>query len=61
MLPNLAVSAAALGLLLIIFLVYREQRNETAPAERRMLVAVALVTLTVAVVHVLHSGAEAVH
>jgi hypothetical protein len=61
MLPNLAVSAAALGLLFIIFLVYREQRNDTAPAERRMLVAVALVTLTVAAVHVLQSGGGAAH
>ena len=61
MLPSLALIAGTLGLLLIIFLVYREQRNETAPAERRMLVAVALVTLTVAAYHVLGSGGGAGH
>jgi hypothetical protein len=59
MLATFALIAAALGLLLIIFLVYREQANETAPAERRMLVAVALVTMTVAAYHVLHSGGGA--
>jgi len=61
MLPSLAVSAAALGLLLIISLVYREQKDETAPAERRMLVAVALVTLGVAAYHVLGSHGGAGH
>ena len=61
MLPSLALIAAALGLLLIIFLVYREQRDETAPAERRMLIAVALVTITVAAYHVLGSSGGAGH
>jgi hypothetical protein len=61
MLSTFALIAAALGLLLIIFLVYREQRDETAPAERRMLIAVALVTFTVAAYHVLGSGGGAAH
>ena len=61
MLSSLALIAAALGLLLIIFLVYREQAAETAPAERRMLIAVALVTASVAAWHVLGSGGGAGH
>ena len=48
MLPTLALIAATLGLLLIIFLVYREQKRETGPAERNMLLVVSLVTLSVA-------------
>jgi multisubunit Na+/H+ antiporter MnhB subunit len=56
MFPQLALIAAALGLLLILFLVYREQKSETASAERNMLLVVSILALSVAAWHVFASG-----
>lgn len=53
MLPTLALASATIGLLLIIFLVFREQRSEAAKAERNMLVLVSVVSLTVAAYHII--------
>jgi hypothetical protein len=59
MLPTLGLIAATIGLLLIIFLVYREQKSEAAPAERNMLIAVSVVTLVVAAWHIVGPGSGA--
>jgi hypothetical protein len=59
MLPTLALITATIGLLLIIFLVYREERAESGSAERNMLVVVGLVTLVVGAFHILSSGGGA--
>jgi hypothetical protein len=56
MLPTLALISATIGLLLIIFLVYREQRAESGSPERSMLWAVGLVTLAVGAFHILSAG-----
>lgn len=57
MLPTLGLIAATFGLLLIIFLVYREQKSEAGSAERNMLLVVSVVTLAVAGWHILGPGA----
>lgn len=56
MLTALALTAATLGLLVIIFLVHREQRAEAGSAERTMLVVVGLLTLVVGAFHILGAG-----
>jgi hypothetical protein len=61
MLPTLGLISATLGLLLIIFIVFREQRSEAGPAERNMLVAVSVVTVVVAAWHILAAGAGGGH
>jgi len=61
MLPTLALISATIGLLLIIFLIYREQRAETGSAERSMLVVVGLVTLVVGAYHILSAGSGGAH
>ena len=61
MLPTLALISATIGLLLIIFLIYREQRAETGSAERSMLVVVGLVTLVVGAYHTLSAGSGGAH
>ena len=61
MLPTLALISATIGLLLIIFLVHREQRAESGPTERNMLVVVGLVTLVVGAWHILSAGSGGAH
>ena len=61
MLPTLALISATIGLLLIIFLIYREQRAESGSAERSMLVLVGLVTLVVGAYHILAAGSGGAH
>lgn len=61
MLPTLGLAAATIGLLLIIFLVYREQKRETGSAERNMLLLVSVVTLSVAAWHIFAAGSGGHH
>jgi hypothetical protein len=61
MLPTLALISATIGLLLIIFLIYRELRAESGSAERSMLVLVGLVTLVVGAYHILAAGSGGGH
>ena len=61
MLPTFGLIAATIGLLLIIFLVYREQKSETRSAERNMLLLVSVVTLSVAAWHIVSAGAGGGH
>jgi hypothetical protein len=61
MLPTLALISATVGLLLIIFLVFREQRAEAGSTERNMLIAVALVTLVVGAWHIVSAGSGGAH
>ena len=61
MLPTLGLISATVGLLLIIFLVFREQRAEAGSAERNMLLAVGLVTLVVGAYHILSAGTGGAH
>jgi hypothetical protein len=56
MLPTLGLASATIGLLLIIFLVFKEQRQEAAKAERNMLLAVSVVALMVAAWHIVGAG-----
>ena len=56
MLPTLGLIAATIGLLLIIYLIYREQKGETGSAERNMLLVVSIVALSVTAWHVLFAG-----
>jgi len=53
MLPTFALASATIGLLLIIFLVYREQRSETGKVERNMLISVSVISLVVAAYHII--------
>ena len=52
MLPTFALASATIGLLLIIFLVFREQREEAGKVERNMLISVSVVSLVVAGYHI---------
>lgn len=52
MLPTLALLSALIGLLLILYLIYREQKSEVGSRERSMLVLVSLVMITVAAWHI---------
>jgi formate hydrogenlyase subunit 3/multisubunit Na+/H+ antiporter MnhD subunit len=61
MLPTLGLISATIGLLLIIFLIYREQKAECGPAERNMLLVVGLVTLVVGAFHILSAGSGGAH
>ncbi len=61
MLPTLALISATIGLLLIIFLISREQRAESGSTERSMLVVVGLVTLVVGAYHILAAGSGGGH
>ena len=61
MLPTLGLASATLGLLLILYLVFREEKSEAAPAERNMLLLVSFVTVVVAVVHIFGGTAGSNH
>jgi hypothetical protein len=52
MLPTLALISALLGLLLILFLIYREEKGELGSRERSLLAAVSVVMIVVAAWHV---------
>jgi len=52
MFPTLALISALLGLLIIIFLIYREQKDEIGSRERSLLVTVSIVMITVAAWHI---------
>jgi hypothetical protein len=60
MLPTLAIFAGAVGLLLIIFLIYRELKGQLGGMQRNMLAVVALVSFVVAAFHIVAglSGGE---
>jgi hypothetical protein len=52
MLPTLALISALIGLLLIISLIYREQKGEMGSRERSLLVTVSIVMIAVAAWHI---------
>lgn len=52
MLPTLALISALLGLLLIFFLIYREEKSEMGSRERNILVVVSIVMIAVTAWHV---------
>jgi hypothetical protein len=53
MLPTLALISALAGLLLIVFLIYREEKAEIGSKERGMLALVSVVMIVVAAWHIL--------
>jgi hypothetical protein len=61
MLPNLALMAATLGLLLIMFLIYREMKDEMDTLEKSSFGGGAVIVLVVAVVHILATSGGAGH
>lgn len=61
MLPTLGLISATLGLLLIILLIFREQKNESGSVERNMLLVVSLVTVSVAAWHIFSAGSGGTH
>jgi hypothetical protein len=61
MLPNLALITATLGLLLIMWLIYREVGSELGSAERTSFGGGALVILAVAAWHLLSTAGGAAH
>ena len=56
MLPTLGLLSATIGLLLIIFLIYGEQKEQAGKAERNMLLVVSLATVAVAAFHIAFPG-----
>lgn len=56
MLANLAVLVATLGLLVILWMVYREVRESAGPLERNSLIAGAATVVIVAVWHLATAG-----
>jgi hypothetical protein len=52
MFTTLALTSALIGLLLILFLIYREVKNDIAPMERSTLMLVSVVFLVVAGWHI---------
>jgi hypothetical protein len=56
MLPNLALIAATLGLLLIMFLIYREMKEEMDTLEKSSFGGGAVVVVIVAIAHILTTG-----
>lgn len=52
MLFTLALFSASVGLLLIIFLIYRELKGHLASSQRNMLVLVSVVSFAVAAFHI---------
>ena len=52
MLPTLGLASAAIGLLPIIFLVYKELRAQLGSTERNMLAVVSVISLVVAAYHI---------
>jgi hypothetical protein len=62
MFTTLALTSALIGLLLILFLVYREVKNDIAPMERSTLMLVSVVFLVVAGWHIVAGlGGSGVH
>ena len=61
MLPNLALISATLGLLLIMFLIYREQKDEMDTFEKSSFGGGAVIVLVVAVVHILATSGGGGH
>jgi hypothetical protein len=53
MLPNLALIAATLGLLIIMFLIYREMKGEMDTLEKSSFGGGAVVVVIVAAAHIL--------
>ena len=52
MLPNLALVVATIGLLTILWMIYREVREQAGPLEKNSLVAGAVTVVLVMVWHV---------
>jgi len=52
MLPNLALIVATIGLLTILWMIYREVREQAGPLEKNSLVAGAVTVVLVMVWHV---------
>ena len=61
MLPNLALIAATLGLLLIMFLIYREMKEEMDTLEKSSFGGGAVVVVIVAVAHILTTSGGGGH
>ena len=61
MLPNLGLISATLGLLLIMWLIYREVGSEMGSVERTCFGGGALVIVAVAVVHLLTTAGGGGH
>lgn len=61
MFPNLGLITATLGLLLIMFLIYRETGKEMDTVEKTSFGGGALVVVVVAVVHLLASAGGGGH
>ena len=61
MLPNLGLIAATLGLLLIMWLIYREVGSEMGSFEKTSFGGGALVIVIVAVVHLLATARGGAH
>ena len=61
MLPNLAIIAATLGLLLIMGLIYRESAKDMGGTEKAAFGGGALVIVVVAVVHLISTAGGGGH
>jgi hypothetical protein len=61
MLPNLGLIAATVGLLLIMWLIYREVGSEMGSVEKTSFGGGALIILVVAVVHLLTTAGGGAH
>jgi hypothetical protein len=61
MLPNLALAAATFGLLLIMYLIYREMKTEMDTFEKSSFAGGALVVLIVAIVHIVSTAGGGGH
>jgi hypothetical protein len=56
MLANVALTIATIGLLAILWMIYREVRDEAGPLEKNSLVAGAVTVVLVAVWHIASTG-----
>jgi hypothetical protein len=61
MLPNLALATATVGLLLIMWMIYREVGSEMAPADRTAFAGGAVVILAVSAWHLIATAGSAGH
>lgn len=61
MLANVALTVATIGLLAILWMIYREVRDEAGPLEKNSLVAGAVTVVLVAAWHIVATAGGAGH
>jgi hypothetical protein len=61
MLANLALATATAGLLLVMWMIYRDVGSEMAPADRTAFAGGAVVILAVAAWHLIATASSAAH